>query len=92
MKNKLTINQGKKFVKELAKKYFPERNQKLWTLKITEWFDEDFKMEYHSGSNGGKDYNIFLYNTEKERYYEIGETKLIIKQDLNIKKIHKKLK
>ena len=82
MTKKLTINQGRNFVKKLAKKYFPKRNPKFWTLRIFEWLDGDFRMEYHSGSNGGKDYNIFLYNTEKERYYEIEETKLIIKQDL----------
>jgi len=85
MKKKLTINQGKNFVKKLAKRYFPKRNQKFWTFKITEWFDRDFSIEYKSGVSGGKGYKIFLYNTEKERYYEIVETKLIIKQDLTKK-------
>ena len=82
MKKKITINQGKKFVRELAKKHFPKRHQKLWTFKITEWFDGDFSIEYKSGVSGGKGYNIFLYYTEKKKYYEIVETKLIKEQYL----------
>jgi len=85
MKNKLTINQGKKFVKKLAKRYFPKRNQKLWTFKIFEWFDGDFSIEYKSGLYREKGYKIFLYYTEKEKYYEIEEVKLIKKQYLTKK-------
>ena len=85
MKNKSTINQGKKFMKKLARRYFPKRNQKFWTFKIIEWFDGDFSIEYKSGLRRGKGYKIFLYYTEKEKYYEIVETKLIKKQYLTKK-------
>lgn len=85
MKDKPTINQGKKFVKKLAKRYFPKRHQKLWTFRIIEWFDGDFSIEYKSGVRGGKGHKVFLYYTEKEKYYEIEETKLIKKQYLTKK-------